>query len=343
MNSTLALSAFLFVGVFLVSAYGTGLFRSYALRVQLLDHPNARSSHEVATPRGGGIALVVVFFSCIIGLALLGYLSSSILLPFLGGGVLVFAVGVVDDYYQLSSRLRLLVHIVAALILLYLLPVLPDVQIGTYHLEFGPLELLFLTIALAWLINLYNFMDGIDGIAGAETCCVAGGALCIIMVHGERLGYVFMLMALCAVTIGFLWWNWPPAKIFMGDGCSGFLGFCLGACGLITAVDTGVTVWAWLILLALFVADATTTLVTRMLRRDQFLKPHRSHGYQILSRRWGSHKKVTLGLCVLNLLYCVPLAILASLHPAYGFVIACLTFMPLVYFLIRIGAGTTNN
>ena len=110
-----------------------------------------------------------------------------------------------------------------------------------------------------------------------------------------------------------------------------------------TSADGSISLWSWLILLSIFVVDATVTLGTRILRGDKFYKPHRSHGYQILARRWGSHQKVTFFVFFLNIVYCLPLALLASIYPEWGVCLAFIAFLLPTFFALKIGAGTTNN
>ena len=181
-------------------------------------------------------------------------------------------------------------------------------------------------------------MDGIDGIAGVEAICVAGGGALIIRLNNGDAAQSFWLMTLAAATLGFLFWNWPPAKIFMGDACSGFLGFILGIFALVTSATAGINLWSWLILLGIFLTDATITLIRRILRKEKFYKAHRSHGYQILSRRFNSHLKVTLYCLFINIFWLFPLASLASFHSEWGAVCALIAFSPLVTLAFIIGS-----
>ncbi len=331
------------LGTVCVSAGLTGVFRQYALRVNLLDHPNTRSSHHTPTPRGGGIAVVVTFCCCTIFLWMQDYILLETLVLILGCGGLVAFVGLVDDYYSLQAKVRFTVHLVTAVSVLVLLPRLPDLQLFHFHIKLGGLAGILIVLGLVWLLNLYNFMDGIDGIASMETITIAIGAATIIWFRGGNQGHIVLLLLLAAATLGFLVWNWPPAKIFMGDACSGFLGFCIGALALVTSTAGGINLWSWLILLALFVVDATVTLLRRVWRGDKFYEAHRSHAYQILARRWQSHKKVTLFVVCLNIVWCFPLAVLAAYYPGWGVVLTVIAFLFPAIGVIMAGAGTTNH
>jgi Fuc2NAc and GlcNAc transferase len=125
----------------------------------------------------------------------------------------------------------------------------------------------------------------------------------------------------------------------MGDACSGFLGFTLGLIAIITSLESGINVWAWLILFGVFVVDATTTLITRMSRREKWYEAHRSHAYQILSRRFGSHRKVSVGVLIVNIVWLLPFGLLAAEYPYWGLPFCCIALLPLLILTIRVGAG----
>jgi Fuc2NAc and GlcNAc transferase len=175
-------------------------------------------------------------------------------------------------------------------------------------------------IALTWMINLYNFMDGTDGIAGAEAVTVATASGFLCMLAGVAVpGHVYWLLA--SVVAGFLLWNWPPAKIFMGDAGSGFLGFTFAALTLWCSVENVRLFWPCVILLSVFVADATATLLRRMSTREKWYMPHSTHAYQKLARRNG-HLPIAIGVATINVAVLAPAAWLAWLHPTLGFPLA---------------------
>lgn len=331
------------LGIVVVAALLTGSFLRYALRTSLLDHPNARSSHEVPTPRGGGVAVVATFLGCVVALWGRDYIPLSTMLMFLVGGGGVAFVGLLDDYYHLSARLRLTVHIAAAVWVVLLLPQLPFLQISPAIPWLSTLVMMGTVLGLVWLLNLYNFMDGIDALAAQETIVVAVAAAVIIGLHGGEGGQVILLLSLAAATLGFLVWNLPPAKIFMGDACSGFLGFSLGGLVLISTNSGAISLCSWLILLTLFIVDATITLLRRVLRGQIFYEAHRSHAYQILARRYRSHKKVTFYVFLFNVFWCVPLAVLVSYFPGRELSITGLAFLLPTILVFVVGAGTTNS
>ncbi|MFI8726237.1 glycosyltransferase family 4 protein [Stutzerimonas kunmingensis] len=327
--------------ILLLSWLLTGGVRRYAVSRSLLDVPNARSSHSVPTPRGGGLAIVLAFLGALPMLMLEDVLSWSTMWALLGGGALVAALGFLDDHGHVAARWRLLGHFLAAGWVLLWLGGLPPLRVGEATLELGWMGHGLAMFGLVWLLNLYNFMDGIDGIAAVEAVCACfGGALLYVL-----MGYpsqAWTPLALAFAVLGFLYWNFPPARIFMGDSGSGFLGLVLGALALQAAWIASELLWAWLILLGVFAVDATWTLMHRLLRRQRVYEAHCSHAYQSASRHFGRHKPVTLAVVLLNLLWLMPLAICATLGYVNGVVAVIVAYSPLVglAWFFRAGAAS---
>lgn len=324
--------------VFGFSLVLTGLLRRYALARSVLDIPNARSSHSVPTPRGGGVAIVLSFLVVLPLLALSQGLAWAPLLALLGAGAWVAVVGFLDDHGHIAARWRLLSHFAAAIWALGWLGGSAPLQLFGVAFDLGWIGNGLAAIYLVWMLNLYNFMDGIDGIAGVEavTVCIGGALLYVLLGRGEL---ALLPLLLAAASAGFLVWNFPPAKIFMGDAGSGFLGLILGILSLQAAWVAPQLLWSWLILLAVFVVDATWTLMRRLLRGDKVYEAHRSHAYQYASRRAGRHLPVTLAVLGLNLLWLLPLALLVASGKVDGLLGFLLASAPLVALAIKYEAG----
>jgi len=331
-----------FLGIlFLVSCGGTWWLIKVTLHHNLLDIPNQRSSHSMPTPSGGGIAILLGFFLGVSFLALSGMIEIPNTLGLSGCGLGIALVGLWDDLFQLPVVSRLIVHFCCVFLAVYFF--VPSDAFSLYD-DMSPIPVRFLVVfGVVWLLNLFNFMDGIDGLAGAETISVALGAGIILFWIGDTENYLPVLMVLTASTFGFIVWNWFPAKIFMGDACSAFLGFCFGMVALLTSLSTGLNLWTWLILLAAFVVDSTVTLGVRIWRGNKFYQAHRSHVYQILARRSGSHLRVTLYYIGINWLFLFPLACLSVYKPEYGFSLVLLSYSLLTLLCMVVGAGTTND
>jgi len=320
----------------------TGVIRRAALRTSLLDIPNQRSSHTVPTPRGGGGAIVVSFLAVVAALTqLLPAGNSAFLFLLFFTSLPVALIGLWDDVRPLPARHRILVHFLAALLLVFGLA--HDGFIGqrsTFWLLTGGLVLV---LTVVWALNLFNFMDGIDGLAGGEAAFVAGGGALLLSLRGGGLE-MFLLLPLAAACLGFLVWNWPPARIFMGDVGSGFLGFVLAALALRTSiVRDDLSPWCWLVLGGVFLTDATITLLRRMVRRERWYDAHRSHAYQRAALRYGSHRKVTVAVMAINLFWLLPLSVLCVILPGFEALLALVAYLPLLALAVRLGAGSDKT
>jgi Fuc2NAc and GlcNAc transferase len=216
----------------------------------------------------------------------------------LGAGTVIAVVGFLDDRLGLPSGLRLLVQIGAGCLAVLALGPVRELALAGWRLPLGPFALPVTVLGLVWLTNLYNFMDGIDGLAAGHTLVVTGMATLLFAGTGAP-DLRFVTSALAAVTLGFLPWNWAPARIFMGDVGSLFLGFILGVLGLAGVAAGAVTVPGWTLLMGVFVFDATVTLVRRMLRGERLDAAHRRHAYQRAVQSGWSHGTVAAGAMVL--------------------------------------------
>lgn len=316
----------------------TGVLRRYALAKNLLDIPNDRSSHIVPTPRGGGVAIVLTFLVSLLLLAGIELLELSDLIGLFGAGVLVALIGFVDDHRHIPARWRLVAHFTAAGWTVAWLGGLPPLPVFGFMLDLGWLGYGLAAVYLVWLLNLYNFMDGIDGIAGIEavTVCLGGAALYTLSPAGDS-EWLLPILLLAAV-IGFLFWNFPIAKIFMGDVGSGFIGIMIGGLSIQAAWVAPGLFWGWIILLGVFIVDATVTLYRRVRRGEKFYEAHRSHAYQWSSRRWG-HSRVTIAVMFINIFWLFPLAYYALVNTLFGALITLIAFVPLVLLALVLGAG----
>ncbi|WP_173177211.1 MraY family glycosyltransferase [Pseudomonas tohonis] len=319
----------------------TGLMRRYALARSIIDIPNARSSHSTPTPRGGGVAIVLSFLLALPVFTLILGASWGVTIALLGAGALVAMVGFLDDHGHVPARWRLLLHFGAAIWALVWLRGLPSVQLFGALVDLGWIGHVLAAFYLVWVLNLYNFMDGIDGIAGVEVITVCMGGALLYWLKGHSDLAVFPLL-LVAASAGFLYWNFPPAKIFMGDAGSGFLGITLGILSIQAATFDAAWLWAWLILLGVFIVDATYTLLRRLLRGDKVYEAHRSHAYQFASRHFGRHLPVTLGVATINLVWLLPLALWVGLGGLDGLVGLALAYVPLLGLTVKFRAGSSE-
>lgn len=276
----------------------TGVALRTARARSILDYPSGRSSHTIPTPRGGGIAICTVVLAAVVWLALSGLLADRIALAIGGGGLVIAGIGWLDDLMSISARRRLAVHLVVGAFATTWLGGMSTIELGGRVVELGMLGAVLGTIGITWATNLFNFMDGIDGIAAVEAVSVAGfGGAMLIGAGADGLGALSLIVA--AACAGFLYFNWAPAKIFMGDVGSGFLGFTLACLAIASESTGGPPLLVWAILASAFITDASVTFARR-LRRGSWRTAHRSHAYQRLVQAGWSHARVTSAVALLN-------------------------------------------
>ncbi len=328
---------------FLVAVFAlllTGLLRFYALAHNLVDIPNERSSHLAPTPRGGGLAIVLTFLGCLP--LLLQCLTLPVFFGVYGAGLGVAVIGFIDDHGHIPARWRLAAHFCGAGWALFCLGGLPPLPVFGVVVDFAWPGHLLAALYLVWLLNLYNFMDGIDGCAGIEAITVClGGALVYTLAVPAGAGWAMPVLMLAAVA-GFLCWNFPRARIFMGDAGSGFIGLSLGLFSVHAATAAPELFWCWLILLAVFVVDATVTLIRRVLRGEKFYEAHRSHAYQYAARKYGAHWPVSLVVGGINLFWLFPLAVMVAVGWLDGVVGVLIGYGPLLWLSFRYKAGASE-
>ena len=302
--------------------------RQFTIHRDMFDVPNARSSHDTPTPRGGGIVFSILLLLVAAGLTAVGAPHRDLWIALLGGGVLVAAVGWLDDYRKLPSFVRLSLYALAAGWASGWIGGLPAVDLGFATLRLGAAGYVVSWAIILAFTNIYNFMDGIDGLAAGEgaTVSFAGGAL--LIGSGElALGWVFI--GLGAALLGFLRWNWEPARIFMGDVGSNLLGFVFAATALATGRFSNLSPWVWALLLGIFVVDGFATFGRRLIRRLPPQQAHRSHAYQGAVQRGHSHAQVASVAIGINVLLAA-LAVVAWLRTDFGIWLVALAYAVLL-------------
>jgi UDP-N-acetylmuramyl pentapeptide phosphotransferase/UDP-N-acetylglucosamine-1-phosphate transferase len=263
----------------------TGIMLVILRRRAILDLPNERSSHTVPTPRGGGWGVMLAllpFWSW--ALWKTGRLLQPAELALLGSAVLLMAISWADDRRGLGPAVRFAAQIVAVGAVMGLLPADLSLTAGLLPL---PLDRLAAGFIWLWFVNLFNFMDGIDGITGGAAAAMGFGLMLVWLRHGPDQLEAFRGAMFVAVALGFLVWNWSPAKIFMGDVGSVPLGYLLGFCLIRLAMDGGQI--AALIIAMYYLADATITLLKRARRGAKVWQAHREHFYQRSTQLGRSH------------------------------------------------------
>jgi Fuc2NAc and GlcNAc transferase len=327
----------------LVSSTLTFLVRRLALSRGLLDVPNARSSHSSPTPRGGGLAIVLAACAGFCALSGIGMLHTDLLCALLGGGGAVAVVGFLDDRRPLPASVRFAVHLAAAIWAVAWLGGLPPLQVGTVVVHLGWFGHVMAVLAIVWTLNLFNFMDGIDAIAASEAVFVAAGGAFLLRLCGLSPQVPSAAVVFAAACAGFLPWNWPLARIFMGDVGSGFLGFVIAVLACAASRENAVAAWIWLVLGGVFFVDSTVTLLRRAFRGERVHEAHRNHAYQWLARRWHSHRRVTVATIALNVFWLFPCAVIATLFADLASWMVLWSFAPLVVLAVIAGSGRSEQ
>ncbi|PKM13419.1 MAG: glycosyl transferase [Gammaproteobacteria bacterium HGW-Gammaproteobacteria-3] len=324
----------LLISSFLFSSLTIYFIKTYALK-NCLDVPNQRSAHLKPTPRGGGVGIVCAFFLTVMAFWATGRLEGTSA-PVLLFGLPVAAIGFRDDHRHVPAWTRLLVHLIAAAGALYFMPALPPLTLGGVRVNWQIVSAVLAVFYSVWMLNLFNFMDGIDGIAASEAVFVAG-ALGFFLNSADA-GLARVAAALGLASLGFLLWNWPPAKIFMGDVGSGFLGFMLALLILLGAQKDLLFLSIGMILTAVFMVDASYTLLYRFVSGQAWHQAHSCHAYQQAARKYG-HLKVIVSVWMINLLFLLPVALLIFRYPVLALPGVCAVYIPLLYLALKLGAG----
>ncbi|MFM8248175.1 MAG: MraY family glycosyltransferase [Acidimicrobiaceae bacterium] len=321
----------------------TLLIRKSALKTNRLDVPNERSSHTSPTPRGAGLAVVVGFLLGLIALLVENTISDEVFLAIAIPGLVVALIGWLDDRGHLTSaKWRLIGHFACASLAVWLAGGLPELPLANSTIDFGLAGDITAVVYLVWMLNLFNFMDGIDLITGVQTVTTSAGVAMLLLIGTESdLWKIFAVLA--ASILGFLFFNLPPAKIFLGDVGSGFIGFTTAAISITVAEKEPLVAWAMIILLGVFVTDSTVTLLRRLVSREHVYIAHRTHAYQHLSKKLNSHLPVSLGVGAINIFFLLPIAWLvveSEITPIFGLLVA---YVPLATVAALLNAGKRVN
>ena len=328
------------IALLVASAFITRQLVKNSHRFAKMDVPNERSSHLTPTPRGGGIAFVATSLVGLFILLLNNTLKKEDLLALCCAGVIVAISGHLDDRQKISgATIRLVLHAIGAIVIVVGVGFPSQIFLFNRTFSTGLIGSILGVLYLVWLLNLFNFMDGTDGIAASEAIfvCLAGAILNYHVLSGTNHSAAAVVLA--ASTIGFLLYNWSPAEIFMGDVGSGYLGVMIGGLSLLAAKQQPELLWVWIILLAVFVSDATVTLIRRLLRKQKPHVAHRSHAYQHLAVLFASHAKVSLLVFAVNIVWLLPIAFLVANKQLEGTTGVVIAYIPLLIAALALGAG----
>ena len=273
-----------YIILFLISFFLTYFIKNYKIKKSLVATVNERSSHTVPTPHGGGIALSITWFIGLVYLYFAGQIESNLFFALLVG-VIISIVSFFDDIYELSPKIRLIVQSIVAIGGLYFLGGFDTLTFGIFDIQNPIFINIFAFFMIIWFINLYNFLDGINGYAGSEAIFLALAGF--ILFSGNH------FLVLAVAVLGFLFWNWNKAKIFMRDVGSTLLGYNIAIFTIYYVNEESTNFWIWIILFGVYWFDATLTLIRRKLNKEKLSQAHKKHAYQRLTQSGWSHYKVT--------------------------------------------------
>jgi Fuc2NAc and GlcNAc transferase len=323
---------------------GSLLYRNVALQRGIIAKISSRTLHDRTVARGGGLVFASVFAVGIFVSWLRGGLPAWVMLALGVGGMAAAVVGFIDDVYEVSALKKLATQICLS-IWLFVVSYAPLYE--QFVLNAGVIERALATVALifipVWLINLQNFIDGIDGMAISGSVFVCATGMIVLALTGVSSVTFFLFALLGASCLGFLFLNIPPARIFMGDSGSIFLGYCIAAILLLTVQTGEMSAWTWICMLSYFVADTTTTTISRMFLVKRWYGVHRSHAYQNLARIHKSHAKVTYGVALFNILWALPLSVWSAIRPEWGPLAALLSVAPPAVWTLRFGPRLSSD
>ena len=317
-----------------VSYFGIILYRRVAISRDIVANPNFRNLHASPLPVGGGIVFSFVFVFSLFFIWWLNQISNDLFWVLAVGGGVAALFGFLDDLKDIKASRKLVVQLLLSgwvlfwlgggpLMSIYWIPVLVAI----------PVTALF----LVWMINAYNFMDGIDGMAVSGAVFVSGAITLVMLLTNSKSEFIIVLVLLLTTTSMFMVFNWPPASIFMGDSGSVFLGYIFGALILFTVKSGDISIWTWLIVFGYFFADTTVTQLMRIILVKKWYLPHRSHAYQNLARITGSHLKVTGGVVLYNVVWILPLTIWSVMKPEMALFAVVLAIAPSLVFAFKYG------
>ncbi|WP_323590220.1 MraY family glycosyltransferase [Aliarcobacter butzleri] len=283
----------IYIILLLISFLLTYFIKNYMIKKSLVASVNERSSHTVPTPHGGGIAIAITWFIGLFYLFFIGQIEPNLFYALLFGAA-ISIVSFFDDIYELSPKLRLIIQAIVAIGGLYFLGGFETLTFGIFDIQNSIFTNIFAFFMIIWFINLYNFLDGINGYAGSEAVFLSLAGF--ILFGGNH------FLVLAVAVLGFLYWNWNKAKIFMGDVGSTLLGYNVAIFTIYYANQEPTNFWIWIILFGVYWFDATLTLIRRKLNKERLSLAHKKHAYQRLTQAGWSHYKVTnysLGLNIL--------------------------------------------
>ena len=332
----IALSSFF---ALILSILATKFYISIAHKYKLLSVPHQGGVRKDIVPTSGGISFGLIYIAFIVGLSYISEIPNTYFYSITFGSGAMLIMGFIDDIYGLSSGIRLVLQFLFVLFVSYLFGV-DEIIDGTFE------YLLLLPIIIfgsIWIINTFNFIDGADGLVSTNSSIFAFIGGVFLLINNETI-LALLLFILSTLNLGFLVYNWSPAKVFMGDSGSLFLGSIFVIFGIGAFTQDTITFWIWLILLSIFYIETTVTLLIRIKRKENALKVHHSHhAYQQIIISSGKHNRPAILSIILHFIWIIPMAILAYNYPEKGWFITLIACLPLLFLFYFFGPYRTKD
>jgi Fuc2NAc and GlcNAc transferase len=320
--------------LFIITLVITLGYRKIAINNKIFAIKNHRTLHSFSIPKGGGIVFSILFVISIFFILWNWQLADEIVWIVGVGGLVATLFGFLDDIINIRARVKLIVQLLLSGWTVYWLYVS-----NLLLLDWVPIFVIIIALLffMVWMMNAYNFMDGVDGMA-ASGAIFSSSTLALMLFLTNSSSELIPVFILIATTVsGFIVFNWPPATIFMGDAGSIFLGYIFGSLLLVTVLNGELSIWSWLTVFGYFFADTTVTQIARVVLVKQWYLAHRSHAYQNLARVTNSHLKVTGGVTLYNLVWVLPLILWSALQPEMGMITATLSIAPAMAITYKYG------
>jgi Fuc2NAc and GlcNAc transferase len=326
--------------IYIASLLGTFFYRSFAVKNKIFSYLNERTLHAKPTPRGGGLVFSLVFVFSIIYLYFNHFIKFDLLLVFGIGGAVALFVGYVDDVKNISSLKKLALQFILAFWILFIFKdgLFRDLSLFNNFVAWG-----VGLFSIVWLINAYNFIDGIDGMAISGAILILSSLVLITIISSQDTELLIIFSILLASCLGFLLFNWPKATIFMGDSGSIFLGYIFSALIIYSTMLDKISFFTWLVIFGYYLSDTVVTSLIRLATIKKWYGTHRSHAYQNLARITKSHLKVTTGVIIFHIFWLFPLSICTIFYPQFQLQAAALALLPGILWAIKFGPLYSNE
>ena len=325
---------------FIASAVILLIYKKIAFDYNILAIKNHRTLHSLPVPKGGGIVFSLLSILAFFLIWWNWQLTEGLLLALAVGGFIATLFGLVDDIKNIRARVKLFIQFLLAFLVVYCLYFgeLPSLGLMPLYITI-PIILLF----MVWMMNAYNFMDGIDGMAASGSIFISMTLALVLFLTDGPIEIIAIFILMASTIIGFTLFNWPPATLFMGDAGSVFLGYTFGVLLLFTVLNNDISIWVWLTVFGYFFADTMVTQIIRVVLVKRWYLAHRSHAYQNLARITESHIKVTSGVILYNIIWILPLTIWSALQPGMEILAAILAITPAVVVAYKYGPVLSSS